>query len=402
MSNDQSDDTRGLALAGYGAILFCGLLAAVATDTMIVALPTIAEHFSSSASGVQIKMMVTALGLGMMVGAPFAGETVARIGCRLLLAVSILVFGLLGCAMFFMDEVFSIIVARFFIGVATGAISVSVATLIAQAFVGNRQSRWIGLSSAVPTFAALILNPLAGALADRGWNQPFLLYACAAPVLVLVLAGVPSALGRKEPERLESPGTTNAVETRGLSLMTLGLALIVGTLTTGTSLYWPFRLQEVGVDSARDIALYGLPNILLTGVLALSYGACRRRLSIRQIFLISGLMSALGLGVMSLADRPAMVILGLAIEGCAIGLLIPNLTNFAIIVSAPSWRSRNLGLAKGVFYGSPFITQFVIEPINQLAGSAWALAAIGLLGLLIVVAMAAQNFDGRSRKHSTA
>lgn len=397
MSNNRIEDKPALALAGYGAILFCGVLAALATGTMIVALPTMAEHFRGVASGVEIKMMVTALGLGMMIGSPLAGETVSRVGCRSLLCLSILVFGVLGCAMFFMEDVYSIIVARFFIGVATGAISVSIAALIAQAVVGDRQSGWIGFSSAVPTFAALILTPLAGVLADRSWNYPFLLYACAAPVLVLVLAGVPSGLGRQASKGQKLAASSHSVDGGGLSLMTLGLALIVGTLSTGTSLYWPFRLREVGVDTARDIALYGLPNILLIGVLALSYGVCRRYLSIRQIFLVSGILSALGLGVMSLADQPATVILGLAIEGCAIGLLIPNLTNFAIAVSAPSWRSRNLGLAKGVFYGSPFITQFAIEPINQAAGSAWALAAIGLLGLLIVGAVATQ---GRSHKPS--
>jgi MFS family permease len=385
--------TAPLSRTGRLAILGGGILPAIASGTIAVMLPAIADAFG--AGGVQVKMVSTALGLGMLFGAMAGGALADRVGRRLLLIGAAAIFGVVGCGVMLTSALWQVIAARFVIGLASGAMGVGMAAVIGDHFEGHARSRWIGFNTAVATFFMLAANPLVGALVDRSWRYGFALYALAIPVLLTIVIGVPKGRRRARP----GGGAPRGVS--GLSVSALILAVMVGTLATGTSLYWPFRFREVGVDLARDMAVYALPNALMVGVAALSYGLIRRALSISQVFLVAAVTSCLGLVAMGLATQPWMIAAGLAVEGCAIGMLTPNLTAFALTVSPPAWLGRNLGLVKAALYGSPFVTQFFLEPLNRLGGASFSLWGIAAMAAILALAVVTGKL-GRTTPHPAA
>lgn len=383
MAVGKEPEGPGLNVAGRTAAVFGGVLPGVAAGTIAVMLPRISDAFGNADNALQVKMVATAAGLGMMVGAPLGGALSDRWGRMPVLAVTTLVFGLAGCGAFFAGALWHLIAARFIVGICSGAMSVCYLALIGDSFTGEAQGRWLGYNGALATFFLLMLNPATGALADMGWRYGFLVYGLAFPTLALVFAGVP----RSAPHRAASAGTPAADDVFRMPWATMILAVVAGTIATGTTLYWPFRLREIGVTSARDLGLYALPNVLAVGSSGFLYGYLRRRLTIRQVFVLTGLCSATGLVTIAFAPVPWVVMIGLAVEGIAVGLMTPNLSMFTIGMSTPRTRARTMGVMKGVYFGSPFLTQFVLEGVSQRSGPSAALLCIAVMSLGFAVFM---------------
>ncbi|MCB2047493.1 MAG: MFS transporter [Novosphingobium sp.] len=371
-STSSTDLRAGLNTAGKIAVVLGGVLPGIATGTISVMLPGISDAFSDGGNDLQIKMVATAAGLGMMVGAPLGGYLSDRLGKMPVLAFVTLLFGLAGSAAVFAGALWHLIALRFVIGFCSGTISVCYLALIGDAFQDQSQSRWLGYNGAAATFVLMLLNPVAGALVDTGWRNGFLIYALAFPTLGLVFAGVPR--GRSNFTKPDARSEAGSAFRMPWAAMVL--AIVAGTIATGTMLYWPFRLREIGVTSARDLGFYVLPNVLLVGISAFLYGFVRRYLAMAQVFMACGFCSALGLSIIAFSTHPSLTMVGLAIEGIAVGLITPNLTMFTISLSTEATRARTLGVMKGVYFGSPFLTQFVLEWVSGQSGPAGALLAI--------------------------
>lgn len=379
--------------AGMAAVILGGAPTGIAVGTISVMLPSISDAFADGTNGLAIKMVATGAGLGMMLGSPLGGYLSDRWGKRPMLAATTLLFVLAGCGMMLASELWQIIAARFIVGFCAGTMSVCYLALIGDWFSGEAQGRWLGFNGAAATFILLLLNPLAGALTDTGWRNGFLIYALALPMLLLVFSGVPRGTASLAAPKTDTAPVRDGAPFR-MPWAAMILAVIVGTIATGTMLYWPFRLREIGVTSARDLGLYVLPNMLLVGLAGFSYGFVRRYLSISQVFAFTGLCSATGLAIIALAPHPGIAAVGLATEGVAIGLMTPNLSMFAIEASTPETRARVIGAMKGVYFGSPFVTQFALEALSQRHGPSSALLAIASLSVGLALFMVVRRSVG--------
>lgn len=373
MQQDNYGAAQELNKAGQASVVLGGVLGGIATGTISVMLPGISDAFSNDNNSLAIKMVATAAGLGMMIGAPLGGFLADRFGRLLVIASATLLFGAAGLAAMASTELWQLIAARLVVGITAATVSVSFVALVGDRFSPQSQGRWLGYNGAAATLVVLILIPITGALADISWRYGFLVYLLSIPCLVLAFAGVPRHLTRIATTSPQAPRPTRFQAPWGAWM----LAVIVGTISMGTSLYWPFRLREIGVESARDLALYAMPNIVLIGLTGFAYGRIRRYLSVTQVFMASGLLSGVGLATIALSPTPGLVMVGLAIEGVAVGLMTPNLSLYSIGISSPENRARTVGVVKGVYYGSPFLTQFVLEAIAQRGGPSAALLAIG-------------------------
>ena len=384
---------RPLNAAGKALVILAGMLPAIVTGTISVMLPGISQAFGGGGeSSLRITMVATAAGLGMMFGAPIGGYLADRLGRRKVLIAAVTLFAAFGLGAMLVDALWQLIGARFVIGFASGALSVSYIALIADHFDDKSQGKWIGLNAGVATLIVVLLNPVVGGLVDQGWRNGFLVYGLALPILLLVLAGVPR---RQASTTTDEPLGAGAI-LRGIPRPwhVALLATFGGTLAMGTVLYWPFRLRELGVLSARDLSLYYLPNVTVVFAAAMSYGLVRRALGVNQIFALCGTVSALGLAIMAFAPTPLIAAVGLTIEGAAIGLMTPNLSMFAIGIAPLHARARVVGLMKGVFYGSPFLTQFALEAVNGVAGISTTLLTLSGMSAVFAVYMAMEMRRG--------
>ena len=386
---------KTLGWAGKAVLIFGGVLPGIAAGTISVMLPGISQAFGHGGqSNLLITMVATTAGLGMMIGAPVGGYLADRYGRRIVLMAAVAIFAAFGLSALLVTELWQLIAARFVVGLASGAMTATYVAIIADQFDTKGQGKWVGFNAAMATLFVVLLNPVAGALVDTGWRNGFIIYAAALPILLLALIGIPGGTIKHDTE-LEDTSLLGLV--RGIPRLgqTVLLATIGGTLAMGTVLYWPFRLRELGILSAEQLAYYYLPNVFVVFLAAFSYGYLRRFLSVNQVFAISGVLSAFGLVIMAFASSPVVAAVGLTIEGAAIGLMTPNLSIYAISIAPAHSRARVVGLMKGVYYGSPFLTQFILAAINSRAGIPATLLAIATMSAFLAIYMVFEMRRGR-------
>ena len=399
--NEASATHPALNWAGKAVLLFGGVLPGIATGTISVMLPGISEAFGHGGeSSLLITMIATVAGLGMMIGAPVGGYLADRIGRRTVLMAGVALFAAFGLSALLVTELWQLIGARFVIGLASGAMTATYVAIIADHFDDKAQGKWVGFNASIAVLFVVLLNPVAGALVDTGWRNGFLIYATALPVLLLAALGIP-----KNAEVIDTGHDTSLLGlVRGIPRLgqTALLATIGGTLATGTVLYWPFRLRELGIMSAAELAYYYIPNVMVVFIAAFSYGFVRKWVSVNQVFAICGAISAAGLVVLAFAPSPIIAAVGLTIEGAAIGLMTPNLSIYAISIAPAHARARVVGLMKGVYYGSPFLTQFALEAVNGLAGISATLLTIAAMSFSLTLYMLVEMRRGHTVAPPTA
>ena len=374
--------------AGKGVLIFGGVLPGIATGTISVMLPGISQAFGGGGeSNLWITMVATAAGLGMMLGAPIGGYVADRVGRRFVLMAAVALFSAFGLLAMTVTDLWQLIAARFVIGFASGAMTATYVAIIADSFGEKEQGKWVGFNASIAVLFVVLLNPVVGALVDEGWRNGFLVYAIGLPILLLAVLGIPARTKPGEGEDEESVSLVNLI--RGIPRLgqTALLATIGGTLATGTVLYWPFRFRELGITSAEELAYHYIPNVMVVFIAAFSYGYIRKWLSVNQVFALSGAISAFGLVVVALAPSALIAAVGLTVEGAAIGFMTPNLSMYAISIAPVHSRARVVGLMKGVYYGSPFLTSFALEQITGWRGISATLLAIAAMSFCLTIYM---------------
>ena len=134
--------------------------------------------------------------------APILGVASDRYGRRPLLAGGLLLFGAAGTAVAFAPSFGWVLVLRAVQGIGFSAVIPLTIVLIGDLLEGNREVSGQGLKVFIDRVGELVLPPLGGALALVGWRWPFLSYAAAVPLGLLVFLWMPETRGT----RAISPG----------------------------------------------------------------------------------------------------------------------------------------------------------------------------------------------------
>lgn len=375
---------------GKAAIILYGVLSALATGAIVPVLPFIDQEFGTPDNGVMIKMVLTTLGVGTLIGAPLGGYLADRFGLRVVMLWSALGCGLAGCAVWLSTALIEVVVARFLVGAMLGALGSSIVAAIGQAWEGNERDRWLGLVMAVGTLSLLVVSPLTGVLADMGWRNAFLLYSLAFLLAIAIVLGFSRHGGGSAQAQ-----TATAVE-GGLPIFEFcALGVVAGSISAGSAMYTPFLFQELGVTTATGIAFYSLSSAVMVGVAGFAYGFARRKLSLTQIFVIGPLLCCIGLGLAAVSGSAVVAALCLALQGVGIGLVLPSLNVHAIQKSHQGNRGRAVGIVRGAMMVGPFLVQFALEPLSRMGGPGLALLALAacsgifavIVGLLRIGAM---------------
>ena len=134
--------------------------------------------------------------------APLIGIAADRYGRRPLLAGGLLLFGVAGTAVAFAPSFGWVLALRVVQGVGFSAVIPLTIVLIGDLLEGHREVSGQGLKVFIDRVGELVLPPLGGALALVGWRWPFLSYAAAVPLGLLVVAWMPETRGTT----MASPG----------------------------------------------------------------------------------------------------------------------------------------------------------------------------------------------------
>lgn len=394
---------RVRTVVATAVMLSGGIMMALIFTVLSPVLPQIAEHYSASGGVTIAQFIMSAPGVGVIVGGLTGGFLVDRFGRKRLLCIALAVFAAAGCAPLYVDSAWGLLASRAILGWSGATTQAAVIGMIASTFREPLRAKMIGYEAAIGSFAAVCAILASGAIAETaGWRAPAALYLFALPVLLAALIAIPAdARRRATPAATEVRGAPTASSFAGFIKPLLPFFLIIPFVYAANfmlSIQMPFLLAENGVEGPAAKARL-MVIAVGTGVIgAASSGWIRQGLGERVSFALC--VSLMGAGHLTLgfAHTAGVTILGGAVAGLGGGMLLPNLMAIATSRASDDLRSRAAGLVYTMAYVGEFFNPVVFRPLSTVVGIHGTFEVVG--ASLLALAAFAIGFAWRGRTKS--
>ena len=389
-------------------LLFASTLTVMAWTMIAPALPSIQAHFAEVANvAFWVRLVLTLPALFIAAIAPIAGYIVDRIGRKTVLVISTLLYGISGIAGYLAPTLTLLLISRASLGIAVGALTTSVTTLIADYYAGAARGRFMGLQAGFMGLGGTVYLALGGVLADIGWRVPFLTYSFAFVILPFILLALyEPLLGEQcaeKPHPASDPGecvaesiratrSINSVESI-VSSVPIRFLLFMYLVMIGSQIIFylipvqlPFYLQDVTGASASQSGLAISVMAFFYALASLQYGRVASRLDHFEVLTIAFALLGVGYLLISSAGGWAIIVLGLLLGGIGMGLLVPNVSVWLADETPLELRGRVLGgLMTALFLGQ-FLSPIVGQPVSGIVGLGGLYLSGGAL-LLVIAAL---------------
>jgi MFS family permease len=365
------------------------LMAMLGVASVTPAFPRVAVALEVSPESVGL--LVSAFTFPGVLLAPALGVLADRMGRKLVLIPSLLVFGLAGAACALARDFEVLLVLRVLQGVGGAALGAINLTLIGDLYSGSRRTTAMGYNSAVLSIGTAVYPAVGGALATAAWFWPFALPIAAVPVALFVLFtldGPPTAVAQGLGAYLRSAVSAMArVEV---------VILFAGGLTTFVLIYGAYLTFLPFVLEAR----FGASPLGIGAVFAVASvsTACTSAVLGRLAAHIGeGRLVVIGFGtyVATMLAMPSVEVWwqqGLTVMafGAANGIVIPSILSQLASAAPQEYRAAmmsvngmvlRLGQTLGpLLAGWAFVTWELTAPFRLSAG----IAAVMVLPLALI------------------
>jgi len=366
-------------------------------------LPNISEVFSDNPHiDILSKLVITVPALFVATFSPLAGRVADRLGRMPLIIGSLCLYALGGTSAYLLDNIYLILVSRAVLGIAVAGTMTSVVTLAGDYYQGEERKSFLGLQGAFMALGGVIFVLLGGVLADISWRSPFLVYLLSLPVGILAFFIL------KEPTLgQESSGKD---QHKGFSALPSLSWLIYANIFFGMILFYmipvqiPFLLKELDIQQNYLSGVAIGVGTFFSAITSISYRKLSQKFSFPAFFAIAYLLIGSGYGLISLANGLTLVIVGLAVAGLGIGLLIPNTNIWLLSILPERIRGFGTGISGTFLFMGQFLSPIAVRPLIDAysLSTAFGLALIpaAVLCALFVV-MHFQNNSGKLKKALT-
>lgn len=176
-----------------GLVYASSVMVIMGTNLVQQVLPAMIEPLG--VTDANIGLVIAVYTAPAIVLAPVLGVASDRYGRRPLLAAGLLLFGGAGTAVAFAPDFRWVLVWRTVQGIGFSAVIPLTIVLIGDLLEGRQEVSGQGVKVFIDRVGELVIPPLGGALALVGWRWPFLSYACAIPLGLLVILWMPETRG---------------------------------------------------------------------------------------------------------------------------------------------------------------------------------------------------------------
>lgn len=359
--------TRRAGIGQGVTVMFAAFLPILAIVGLAPAVPSIIAAFGDVPGATTlVPLAVTAPGLMIALFSPLMGWLADRHGRRKLLLGATLTYGVIGLVPFFVASIEALIVSRLALGICEAAILTVTNTLIGDYFSHDERRGWLTFQGVIGPIFGTGTVFLAGFLAAQSWQLPFVIYAVAFPISLLMLAFLFEPDVRAEAVARDEIGTPFPWRR---------VIICCGFTLFAAALYYVYIVQigrafgEVGVDSAAQVGI--LISIASIGVIlgALLFQWVSSRFSSDLQLLI--FLSLLGIGLAGIGlSTDATVMTGFAfVQQLGAGILIPALVLWMVSQLPAEHRGRGMGIWSGCFFLGQFVSPLLVSGTQFFSGS---------------------------------
>jgi len=381
------------------------------------AMPAITDAFSHApAAELLTRLVLTTPALFIALFAPLGGLLVDRVGREPVLFASLALYGASGAVGLFTDSLVALLLSRAALGVAVGGLMTTLTTLVGDCYDGQRRNAVLGRQAGAAGLGGMVFLLLGGVLAEWSWRGPFTLYLGAWLLIPVVLALFAGPRGGPPPaqmadrvedaealRRLPLTAVAPGRGVPGLNRTLLGLYLC---MLLGMGLFYigplqvPYLLVERGWPGGAIAGAALSTNTLFAAAVSFNYrrlsryGSERTRLGLVFVALGGGLL-LIGLG----SGLPSIVC-GMAVAGAALGLLIPTVNQWLLLIAPESVRGRVMGGSTAALFLGQFLSPLIAQPAVLLSSLSGGFIIVGGLALLVALALLWLSWLNQRRAHA--
>lgn len=362
-------------------VILAAFLPILAIVSLAPAVPSVIAAFSHvPGSATLVPLAVTAPGLMIAIFSPLMGWIVDRYGRRKLLIVATVVYGFVGMIPFFVGSLQVLIASRLLLGICEAAILTVTNTLLGDYYAHDKRRLWLTLQGLIGPILGTSVVFASGYLASQSWQLPFIVYAVAFPISVMMLAFI------YEPDVNAELATTSLDSVP----FPLGRVAICGGFTLfAASLYYVYIVQigrafgEVGLDNPGRVGLQiGIASIGVFLGAAIFQWVSGRFSSDRQLLIF---LTILGIGLIGIGfspDERSMTAFAF-IQQLGAGILIPTLILWTVSQLPAEHRGRGMGVWSACFFLGQFVSPLLVTGAQAVSGSVQgAFATMGVIALI--------------------
>lgn len=348
-------------------LLLSSSLTVMAGATIAPSLPTMRDYFAATPNAdYWVRLVLTVPALFIAIGALFVGTIIDRFGRKRLLALSVLLYGIAGTSGAVLNDIGMILVGRVLLGLSVAGIMITATALIADYYIGAARAQFLGFQAAFMGLGGVVFLSLGGFLADVSWRMPFLIYLLALLILPLVVFVLPEP--NRTSDAQSSGGDATVVFPWRIASLTYVVALLSQIVFYLIPVQLPFYLKQLLNANASQSGLAIAFATLFSAASAIAYKQIKARLSFMGIYAIAFLSMAVGYLVISFSLTYAMALVGLAIAGVGLGLLMPNMNVCLTSVTPGNLRGRVLGGLTTAFFLGQFVSPILSQPLSGAVG----------------------------------
>jgi MFS family permease len=358
-------------------LLSIALLTVFGSAAIAPALSEIALSFPHIPA-TQIKALLTAPSLSMVCIAPFIGKIIQKTGKKNLLLVGLLCYLLGGMGGAITSDFYTLFCTRILLGVGIGILMPMANGLIAEYYSGKERLQLMGWASSATNFFGIASNLLVGYLAIYNWRYGLAIYAMALPVLLLVIAHIPS---RRATAVAKNTSTKLPFHVYGWGLAMFLIMMGIYAVPVNIALF----ITENKLGGPREAGLV-MACLSVSGIIAGLLGVRARALLGRYfVFAMLTLITAGYVLLTSLISLPTAIISLLAI-GLGSGFIMPYLIYSATSSVPDSSAVGTMGIIATAASLGQFATPVILDGIAYQLGDSSTHFVFQLVGIATGIA----------------
>jgi len=373
-------DTNLLIAFGITLIVVMGV------TNITPALPAMAQFFNIPYSSVTL--MITVFTMPGIILTPVLGVLADRIGRKIIIIPSLLIFGITGLIMFFITDFNLLLILRFIQGIGVSALGAINATIIGDMFTGKDRTIAFGYNASVLNIGTAVYPAIGGFLCILGWNYPFLLSAFALIVAWFAIFHL------HNPEPVNTSSLTsyfsailNIVKSPYviglLSTTVLTFILLYGPIIT----YFPYIISYRFNGTSATIGLFMSLMSIVTAITSSQLQILSKRYSEKNLILYGFIGLCISFVIAGFAYNYFWLALAIIIGGASNAINNPSLLSLLTAAAPAQYRGAIMSLnGMGLRIGQT-IGPMIMASLSAIVTVKFAFYIISGLTLVIVIAL---------------